>query len=266
MGIVLERPYFREKCEERPARCNMHVMLLGVSLATLILAGNHAPAKPLTHLVKTDLMVGKGATAAAGDLVVVHYAGKLVDGKEFDSSLKPDRTPFSFTLGAGEVIKGWDQGVAGMKVGGKRKLGIPYSLGYGVSGSGPIPAKSDLYFDVNLLAVVKKGHENEVIKKDLKVGKGAVAKDGMSVTIHYVGTFPDGKKFDSSRDHGQPFTFPLGGHRVVPGFEVAVRGMKVGGKRKVTIPPALGYGAQGAGAAIPGNMVLVFEIELLGVK
>jgi FKBP-type peptidyl-prolyl cis-trans isomerase len=99
-----------------------------------------------------DIKVGTGAKAKAGQSVTVHYTGWLVDGKKFDSSV--DRgTPFTFMLGAGQVIKGWDEGVAGMKVGGKRQLHIPPSLGYGTRGGGPIPPNATLIFDVELLGV-----------------------------------------------------------------------------------------------------------------
>jgi len=102
-----------------------------------------------------DLVVGTGAAAIEGDAVKVHYAGTLTDGTEFDSSRKHGE-PFDFRLGAGEVIKGWDQGVAGMKVGGKRKLTVPASLGYGTRGSPPvIPGNATLLFEVELLEVTK---------------------------------------------------------------------------------------------------------------
>lgn len=104
-------------------------------------------------LVTTDVVVGKGAEAKAGDKVSVHYVGTLTDGKEFDSSKKRNK-PFDFTLGAREVIAGWDQGVAGMKVGGKRKLVIPPTLGYGARGAPPvIPPNATLNFEVELLGV-----------------------------------------------------------------------------------------------------------------
>jgi hypothetical protein len=100
-----------------------------------------------------DLTAGKGVAAAAGDKVTVHYVGTLMDGKEFDSSRKHGK-PFDFVLGKGQVIKGWDQGVAGMKVGGKRKLTIPPSLAYGARGSPPvIPPNATLQFEVELLAI-----------------------------------------------------------------------------------------------------------------
>ena len=99
-----------------------------------------------------DLKEGTGDEAKAGDTVQVHYTGWLKDGKKFDSSLDR-REPFSFKLGAGKVIKGWDEGVAGMKVGGKRKLTIPPELGYGKNGQGPIPPNATLLFDVELVDV-----------------------------------------------------------------------------------------------------------------
>ena len=101
---------------------------------------------------------------------------------------------------------------------------------------------------------------------DLRAGTGVEAKAGDSVSVHYTGTLEDGTKFDSSRDRGQPFTFPLGAGRVIKGWDVGVAGMKVGGQRKLTIPPEEGYGSRGAGAAIPPNATLYFDVELLKIN
>lgn len=107
---------------------------------------------------------------------------------------------------------------------------------------------------------------NELGIEDLVVGSGAVAMTNQKVTVHYTGWLTDGKKFDSSLDRGQPFSFVLGQKQVIPGWERGVVGMKVGGKRRLTIPPQLGYGARGAGnGVIPPNATLIFEIELLEV-
>lgn len=102
--------------------------------------------------------------------------------------------------------------------------------------------------------------------EETKVGTGAVAEAGKSVTVHYTGWLTNGTKFDSSKDHGQPFTFPLGQGAVIKGWDQGVAGMKVGGVRKLTIPPSLAYGPNGAGGVIPPNATLVFEVELLGVE
>lgn len=99
--------------------------------------------------------------------------------------------------------------------------------------------------------------------EDLKAGTGAQAKSGQQVTVHYVGTLTSGAKFDSSRDRNQGFEFRLGAGQVIRGWDEGVAGMKVGGLRRLTIPPELGYGAHGFPPVIPANATLIFEVELL---
>ncbi|SRR4030042_6115073 len=108
--------------------------------------------------------------------------------------------------------------------------------------------------------------ENGLKIEDEISGTGVEATAGKNVTVHYTGTLTDGTKFDSSLDRGVPFTFKLGSGEVIAGWDQGVAGMKVGGKRKLTIPPSLGYGAGGAGNVIPPNATLIFEIELLKVE
>jgi FKBP-type peptidyl-prolyl cis-trans isomerase len=104
----------------------------------------------------------------------------------------------------------------------------------------------------------------DLLIEDISVGDGAEAVPGKRVTVHYTGNLENGKEFDSSRSRG-PFAFQLGAGRVIKGWDEGVKGMKIGGKRKLTIPSHLGYGAAGAGNVIPPNATLIFEVELLGV-
>lgn len=105
-----------------------------------------------------------------------------------------------------------------------------------------------------------------LVYEDLVVGNGTMADPGLIVTVHYTGWLTDGFKFESSVERGQPLSFQLGAGRVIAGWEQGIKGMRVGGKRKLTIPPDMAYGPQGSGDVIPPNATLVFEVELLGVK
>ena len=108
--------------------------------------------------------------------------------------------------------------------------------------------------------------ESGLLIEEIRVGSGDTAVSGQFVSVHYTGWLTDGTKFDSSKDRDEPFEFPLGQRTVIAGWDEGVQGMRVGGVRKLTIPPQLGYGARGAGGVIPPNATLVFEVELLAVK
>ena len=226
-----------------------------------------------------DIVIGDGGSPVIGDKVIVHYTGKLADGSIFDSSVDRGQ-PFNFTLGVGRVIKGWDEGVASMKIGGKRTLTIPPNLGYGERGAGDrIPPNSTLIFEIELLDIKKpfidkdfelKGEEiltdSGMIMIDHIIGDGKKPKIGDTVTVHYTGKLETGEKFDSSHDRGTPFKFPLGMGRVIPGWDEGLATMNIGGKRTLIIPPYLAYGERGAGGVIPPNATLIFEVELIEIK
>ena len=236
--------------------------------------------KTASGLEYTEVKAGDGPAPQAGDIVSVHYTGKLTDGKKFDSSVDRGQ-PFQFPLGAGRVIKGWDEGIALMKKGGKAILTIPPELGYGARGAGGvIPPNATLVFEVELVDILAgapaaptKVNEADYQTTpsglkyyDFAVGDGATPKKGQQVAVHYTGWLTDGKKFDSSLDRGEPLVFPIGVGQVIQGWDEGVLSMKVGGKRQLVIPAELGYGSRGAGGVIPPNATLIFEVELVGVK
>jgi FKBP-type peptidyl-prolyl cis-trans isomerase FkpA len=137
-------------------------LFLCVAIFSFAAACGDTPTTPggVTTLTQTDLTVGAGAAAASGNSITVNYTGWLYDparpdnkGLQFDSSTSTGREPFTFTLGAGQVIPGWDQGILNMRVGGERRLLVPPSLAYGTSRNGPIPANSTLVFDVQLVSI-----------------------------------------------------------------------------------------------------------------
>ncbi len=136
--------------------------------------------------------------------------------------------------------------------------------------SGEAQTQKDTIPSIITPIVTLKGGEttpmNQLKVADIIVGTGAEAVSGKRVTVNYLGTLANGAKFDSSYDRGTPFTFTLGIGQVIKGWDMGVAGMKVGGKRTLTIPPELGYGARGAGADIPPNATLIFEVELLKVE
>ncbi len=229
-------------------------------LTPLLFAAVALQSKPIA----IDLVLGTGEPAKKGDVVTVLYKGSLQDGKVFDERLQ--KAPFVFTLGAGQVIKGWDMGVVGMQVGGKRILQIPADLGYGKDGAGPIPGNATLIFEVQLMKLEKPGGAPMIEIQEIKVGTGKGAEMGDQIEVHYTGTFPDGKKFDSSKDRGTPLAVTIGKTGLIKGFTDGLIGLKVGGIRKVTIPYQLAYGEAGRPPVIPPKSTLIFELELVSNK
>jgi len=216
-----------------------------------------------------DVKEGKGDAVEPGAKLKVHYTGWLTTGDIFDSSVGGE--PIEFKLNG--LIKGWQEGLPGMKAGGVRRLKIPPELAYGKKERGKIPANSTLVFEIELLALENRPMLPDLKAKewkklgdkgleiwDVKEGEGAAVKPGAKVTVHYTGWLTNGKEFDSSVG-GQPVTFGL--DQVIAGWTQGIPGMKPGGIRRLKIPSELGYGKRGAGADIPPDSELVFEVQLI---
>ena len=228
-----------------------------------------------------DEKVGTGKPATAGAVLKTHYTGWLLNGRKFGSS-KDLGKPLSVVMGAGKMIKGWEQGLEGMREGGVRWFRVATSMGYGETAYAMIPSNSTLLFRVELVsseideelaatmdffpdttALTFENGSEGLRYAIIKPGEGEPARSGSAVKVHYTGWLVNGYKFDSSRDRGQPFAFPLGGGRVIRGWELGVQGMLPGEKRILIVPPGLGYGSRAAGP-IPGGSTLIFAVEYLG--
>jgi peptidylprolyl isomerase len=227
-----------------------------------------------------DLKKGTGAEAKDKDTVATGYTMwvKSNTGNDFIAASESGN-PVSFVVGRGDsVFPGWEEGVQGMQVGGKRLLVVPPALGLGENGSGDIPPNATLVMEITLEDVKEPQVATKVDESkytttasglkyyDIVEGTGATPTAGQTVSVHYTGWLEDGTQFDSSIDRGQPFTFVLGQGNVIPGWDEGVATMKVGGKRQLVVPPDLGYGESGAGGVIPPNATLIFEVELLDVQ
>ena len=232
-----------------------------------------------TKLVITDITDGTGAGAAAGDLLAVHYVGVLSsDGTRFDGNF--GSSPFSFTLGKSQVIKGWDEGLLGMKTGGMRQLDIPADLAYGDSGSGDIiKPGAALSFVVEMVGIIPATNPADEPKltiagaaasstlqsKDLIEGKGDAIAAGDTVALHIVAYRGDtGEKITSTWPEGAPVSLTLEEGGSLPGIIKGVPGMKVGGRRQMTIPFADAFGADGnSEMKLPAKTDLVLVVDLI---
>jgi peptidylprolyl isomerase len=245
-----------------------------------------------------DITICGGPALTSGDQVEVNYVGRLEDGTEFANTYNAGDV-FRFPYGQASVINGWDEGLAGMTVGSKRRIKIPSSV-YGEENvsADVIPPGSTLVFEVEVVSRTPNSGPaasptpalptqvpttapqsppevtGETITTasglkyiDIEAGTGATAEAGRTVVVNYTGWLQDGgTKFDSSLERSEPLSFPLGTGGVIAGWDEGVAGMKVGGKRRLIIPPELGYGADGYPPVIPANAALIFDVELLDVR
>ena len=232
-----------------------------------------------TELVITDITEGQGDGAKSGDTIFVNYVGVLAkDGTRFDGNF--GRSPFAVTLGVGAVIEGWDTGLVGMKVGGRRQLDIPADLAYGDTGAGETIQPGDaLSFVIDAVAIVPatdaadkpavtvEGAANvdAVETEDLVEGDGAEAEPGMTVALHLVAFRADtGEEITGTWEQGAPVTFELVEGGTLPGLLEGITGMKVGGRRQVRVPFADAWGAEGQQAiGLPAETDIVVVIDLL---
>jgi len=238
--------------------------------------------------------LGTGRAAKFGDLVSVHFRAWVIkDSTNIYKDWSKDSTrqastigssidfgqPVKFKLGDSAFIKGVDEGIVGMKVGGTRTIIIPSNKAYGEMGFGPVPPNSSLKVVINLVdvkdIVVAKSWDidsTKIVTSNsglkyviLQSGMGEKADSADLVTVHYTGFLSDGKIFDSSVERDEPFKFRLKLQPVIPGWEEGVKLLGKGGKAKLIIPPALGYGAMPVGS-IPPNSTLIFDVEVLNVE
>ncbi len=220
---------------------------------------------------------GSGEGIKAGQLIQVHYKGWLTDSTLFDDSYERGE-PLEFTLGVGQVIAGWDRGLAGMKVGEVRRLAIPSAMAYGDRSLGPIPANADLLFEVELVHAEQPLPPDVLLKDvgtapwkqftegvyfiDEKKGEGPALTTGMRAKIHYTGWIYQGRKFISTKDLGKPMDITLGTGKLIKGFETGLEGLKPGAVRWLKISPFMAYGNTPL-TTIPPNSTLIFRVELL---
>ncbi|MDP4714192.1 MAG: FKBP-type peptidyl-prolyl cis-trans isomerase, partial [Ilumatobacteraceae bacterium] len=237
------------------------------------------PSEIPTELVITDITEGEGEAAVEGSTVYVYYVGVLSEnGKRFDGNFGSD--PYAVTLGVGAVIDGWDQGLIGIKAGGRRQLDIPADLAYGSAGSGDaIPPDSAISFVVDVVAIVPpidpadapeitiEGAENVevLVSEDLVDGKGDEAKAGSNVLVHIIAfNGATGEELASTWGDPSPVALLLAEGGSLPGLVEGIPGMKVGGRRQLTIPFADAFGAEGnSSMKLPASTDLIVVIDLL---
>ncbi|HTL82108.1 MAG TPA: FKBP-type peptidyl-prolyl cis-trans isomerase [Bacteroidia bacterium] len=222
---------------------------------------------------------GNGPAITCGDKANMTYVGKLMNDTVFDATYLHGNTPFGFTLCAHQVIAGWDSVVLRLHGGDVAEMFLPAKYAYGARQMGKIPANSPMKFLVEVISIVPapklwdaKGKDTITTKDGLKVvffeshPDAVQAQVGNTVSLDYSGFLLDGTMFDSSIPRGKPFSFVLGKHQVIPGWDEGVAMLHKGDKAKFIIPYQLGYGEQGYANVIPPKATLIFDVQLIDVK
>jgi len=270
--------------------------LSALFLALVMLAGcgkNNNVVTMKSGLQYADDSLGTGQVVQQGDIVAMHYTAWIIKDstKIFDDWKKdPARSkyligisnvnepPVKYKLGTGQFIRGCDEGIIGMRAGGKRTIIIPAKIAYGDRGFAFIPPNSSIKVVIELVSVIKPVAVKmwDIDTSDVKttasglryviVSKGSdkSPQNGDTVVVNYSAFLSDGKKFDSSVEREEPLIFKVGVGMVIKGWDEAITLMKKGGKARFIIPPALGYGEQPVGP-IPPNSTLIFDIELVDI-
>jgi FKBP-type peptidyl-prolyl cis-trans isomerase len=252
-----------------------------VLLTLLLGCGRHNSWTTESGLRVKELVEGEGATPVEGDIVSINYKAWYLDGDQFDSTEKLGE-PMRFVMGKGQLLPGLEEGVATMRRGGKRILVLPPELAYGKEGRPPVvPPNAWIKFEVEVVDIGSGPPPilpwNDAGKEitttgtglqyvDFEVGEGKSPTLGGTAVVHYSGFLGDGTLFDSSYNQGYPTEFEVSAKRLIPGFLEGIMTMREGGKRKLIIPPFLGYGSKGFGVTIPPDATLIYDVELLEVR
>lgn len=264
--------------------------------AVIFLAGCKTEPDVITleqgHRIVID-SVGTGEIVKAGDFITVEFDGWMInEGDDLFSDWHLDSTkmmqsigstrftkPHKFILGEGSFVKGSDEAIIGMNVGETRTIIIPSHLAYGEAGIGPVPPNTDLKLTIKVIEsrvpkVVKQWDVDESKLKKTKSGlqyaiieegTGAQADSGKLVTVHYSGFLTDGKKFDSSVERDEPFSFVVGIGMVIRGWDEGIQLLREGSTARFVIPSEIAYGSQ-SNEVIPPNATLIFDVQLLKVE
>lgn len=229
----------------------------------------------------TEIAEGDGPSPAVGEAVSIRYTARHLDGDVFEGT-PPDGEPARFIVGRGQLLPGFEEGLSTMRKGGKRIVVIPPELAYGKGGRPPL-VPPDTWIELELeLVEIEPGPppiqpwsdagreiialDNGLQFVDFEIGDGEFPVFGGRIVVHYSGFLGDGTLFDSSYYRGAPVELEMSAKKLIPGWAQALLSMREGGKRKLIIPPSLGYGSEGFPGKVPPDATLIYDIELLKVE